>query len=98
MKRHYYVCDSVADLEKVESQLREAGLEVPQLHVYSPDDKAAEVDAHEVHEVTDFTKRDVIRSGLIGVGFGAAGAAVVLGSAYTFGWAQTSLGWMQPQF
>lgn len=94
MKRHYYICDNVSDLEKVENQLREAGIESPQLHVYSPETKAAEVDAHEVHEVSDFTKRDVVRSGFIGVGIGAAGALVVLGSTYAMGWHQSEIGWM----
>ncbi|MGB5324800.1 MAG: magnesium transporter [Pseudomonadales bacterium] len=93
MKRHYYICDSVTDLEKVERQLREAGIEAPQLHVFSPDEKAAEVDAHGVSGVTDFTKRDVVRSGFIGVGIGAIGAVVVLGSAYAMGWSNSSIGW-----
>ncbi|MBT8140007.1 MAG: NAD/FAD-utilizing enzyme [Gammaproteobacteria bacterium] len=93
MKRHYYICDNVADLETIENQLKSAGIETPQLHVYSPDAKAAEVGGAAVHEVTDFTKRDVIRSGFIGVGIGAIGALLVLGSAYAMGWVQSGAGW-----
>ncbi|MBT8148646.1 MAG: NAD/FAD-utilizing enzyme [Gammaproteobacteria bacterium] len=93
MKRHYYICDNLNDLERVENQLRDSGIETPQLHVYSHDDTAAEVDSHEVHEVTDFTKRDVVRSGFIGVGIGVLGAVFVLACTGLMGWANSPIGW-----
>ena len=93
MKRHYYICDSLDNIEQVESQLRNGGIESPQLHVYSHDDASAEVESHQVHSVTDFTKRDVVRSGSIGIVIGAIGAVFVLACAQFLGWANSSVGW-----
>lgn len=94
MNRHYYISDNLDDLERVEDELQNQGIEGPQIHVYSRDDTEAEVAEHHLHEVTDFTKRDVVHSALIGFGIGAIGAALVLVAAYTLGWTESAAGWI----
>ena len=94
MNRHYYISDNLDDLEKVEQELQSAGIEAPQLHVYSAAETTADADAHHLHEVSDFTKRDVIHSGFIGLGIGIAGALALLAIVYVFGWIESSAGWM----
>ena len=98
MNRHYYISDNLDDLELIETELQEQGIESPQLHVYSRDDMSAEVDAHHLHEVTDFTKRDIIHSGFIGFGIGVAAAALVLALFYFLGWTESAVGWVPAIF
>lgn len=93
MNRHYYISDNLKDLERVESELQALGINSPQLHVYSRDDISAEVDAHELHQVTDFSKRDVIHSGLTGLAIGTACATVLLIVVYLFDWNDSTIGW-----
>lgn len=95
MNRHYYISDNLDDLERVEFDLQERGVSTPQLHVFSPGDGGtiADVEAHHLHEVTDFTKSDVVHSGMIGLGIGAIAACLVLLLAHFLGWAETAAGW-----
>ena len=94
MNRHYYISDNLDDLEHVEAELQAQGIDAPQLHVYSRDKDTADADLHHLHEVNDFTKRDVVHSGLIGFGIGAAGAILILVIAYMLGWTESAVGWI----
>ena len=94
MLRHYYISDNLDDLELIEKELEAAGIDTPQLHVFSGDAQQADVEEHHLHEVSSFMKRDVVRSGLIGFGIGLVAATLLLLAAYFFGWAETSVGWM----
>lgn len=76
MKRHYFITDDLNDLEAVEVELENAGIDVEQIHVLSDDN--AFVETHHLHAVDSISRKDVIRSGLIGMGIGIVGAAVVL--------------------
>ncbi|MFT6387145.1 MAG: hypothetical protein ACJAUP_000515 [Cellvibrionaceae bacterium] len=98
MNRHYYISDKLDDLERVELELQKQGIGSPQLHVFSREDTTAAADAHHLHEVTDFTKRDVIHSGFIGLGIGLLGSVVVLGAFHWFGWNDSPVGWMPAIF
>jgi|SRR5690606_1751123 len=90
MKRHYFISDSLDDLEQVELELEERGLIKPQIHVLS--DNESEIVAHHLHPVTDFMKTDVINSGLWGLCIGLIGASLVVASTALMGWAET-IGW-----
>lgn len=90
MNRHYFVSDSLDDMEQVETELEQAGVVTPQIHVLSKDESG--VESHHLHGVTDFMKTDVIRSGLIGLAIGVVGALIVLGLAYFNQW-PAAIGW-----
>lgn len=93
MLRYYYISDNLSDLEIVESELQEEGFESPQLHVLSHDDHRAEVKEHNVHEVNDFMKKDVVHSGFTGITFGAVCAVAILLLAFVMGWVNLEAGW-----
>ena len=98
MNRYYYISDNLKDLESVQTELKERGIESPQLHLYTRDDMSAEVDSLNLHEVTDFTKRDIIRSGFIGFGIGVVAATLVLALFYFLGWTKFAAGWVPAIF
>ncbi|WP_375739275.1 magnesium transporter [Pseudomonas boanensis] len=92
MQRHYYVSDNLNDLEKVESELEACGIDHEQIHVLSERD--AEVEKHQLHDVSSVMKRDLVHSSLIGVGIGLALAVLMLLVAWFSGWTETSVGWV----
>ncbi len=94
MNRHYYISDNLNDLEQVEAELAGAGIESPQIHVYSRSDDVADAESHRLHEVADFSKSDVVHSGLIGFIIGGIGALAVLLIAYFMGWTESAVGWI----
>ena len=83
MKRHYYISDDLNDLEKLEIELEKAGVDVEQIHCLSNDD--AYLETHHLHAVDSISKKDVVRSGLIGLLIGLAGAAAILFLSSHFG-------------
>ena len=91
--RHYYISDELDDLETVETELEDKGIETPQIHVLSLDDTAVENHVH-LHDVTSFMKSDVIRSGEWGALIGVIGAALVLSVAYLMNLTDSIVGWM----
>lgn len=91
--RHYFISDSLDDLEVVEEQLESAGVSTPQIHVLTSHD--AELDHHEhLHRVQSFMKKDILHSTLIGAVFGVCGCVLVLAVAYFAGWTKTAAGWI----
>ena len=42
MKRHYFISDDLDDLERIEEELEQRGINTPQIHVLSKDDAAVE--------------------------------------------------------
>lgn len=91
--RHYFISDSLDELEVVEQELERQGVETPQIHTLSLDDTGAENHVN-LHDVSSFMKKDVIRSGELGALIGAIGAALVLGVAYFAGWSSSVAGWV----
>ena len=75
MKRHYYVSEDLAELEKLEHELEDSGLGTEQIHVLS--EREAELEEYDLNPVDSISKKDVIRSGLIGLGVGLVGAALM---------------------
>lgn len=98
MNRHYYISNNLEDLKRVGIELMEQGIDSPQLHVYSGEKTAIDTDAHDLHEVSDFSKRDIVHSGFVGFLVGLAAAAIVLSIFYFMGWTHSLVGWMPAIF
>jgi hypothetical protein len=92
MLRHYFISNSLDDLEVFEEQLEAAGVPTPQIHVLSRND--AEVEHHHhLHEVQSFMKNDIIHLTMRGAVVGICAFVLVLVVAYLAGWTQTAAGW-----
>lgn len=91
--RHYFISNSLDDLEVLEEQLEAAGVSTPQIHVLSRND--AEVEQHRhLHEVQSFMKQDIVHSTELGAVVGLGAFVLVLALAYFAGWTETAAGWM----
>lgn len=91
--RHYFISNSLDDLEVFEEQLEAAGVATPQIHVLSRND--AEVGNHRhLHEVQSFMKQDIVHWTLRGAAVGLCAFLLVLCAAYFTGWTDTAAGWM----
>jgi hypothetical protein len=95
--RHYFISDSLDDLERVEQELEQQGVETAQIHTLSLDDTAAETHVH-LHDVSSLMKKDVIRSGELGALVGAIGAVLVVGISYFAGLTISPAGWIPTIF
>ena len=93
MLRHYFISDSLDDLELFEEQLEAAGVSRPQIHVLSSDDAAVEHHAR-LHPVRSFMKNDVVRSTVLGALVGICVFVLALTVAYLAGWTQSAAGWV----
>ncbi len=65
MNRHYYISDNLDELERLEAELEASGIATEQIHVLS--EKDAETGQRHLHEVSPFMKKDVVRSGRVGL-------------------------------
>ena len=93
MLRHYFVSDSLDDLEVFEEQLEAEGVSTAQIHVLSRND--AEVEHHHhLHEVQSFMKNDIIHLTMRGAFVGICAFVLVLSFAYFAGWTNSAAGWM----
>ncbi len=92
MNRHYYISNDLDDLENIENELEASGINTEQIHVLSEND--ADVEQHQLHDVTSFMKKDVVHSGEIGAVVGIVLAIVVLGGAYLSGLTESPAGWI----
>lgn len=87
MKRHFYISDSLDELDHVEEDLENKGITTPHIHVLSFDD--ADVAHHEhLHEVEAVLRTDVVHGTEIGAVIGVLAAAAVLAIAYFTGWGE----------
>lgn len=91
--RHYFISDSLDDLDVFEQELEAKDVDTVQIHVLSLDDTGAENHVH-LHDVTSIMKKDVIRSGEWGLGIGVVASALVLTVAYLSGWTSSAAGWV----
>ncbi|MFB1014414.1 MAG: NAD/FAD-utilizing enzyme, partial [Alteromonadaceae bacterium] len=64
MIRHFYITDSIEQLEEVELELESNGFTEPQIHVLSDND--TEIEAHHLHPVESVLKQDVVHSTEVG--------------------------------
>ncbi|MDA7768769.1 NAD/FAD-utilizing enzyme, partial [Porticoccaceae bacterium] len=59
MRRHFYICNNLDELELVEKELENHGISTPHIHVLSLDD--GEVARHSrLHEVEAVLRTDVV--------------------------------------
>jgi len=91
MDRYFFISGDLDDMDRVEKELENAGVTTAQIHVLSKDDEG--VARRDLHEVHDFMKTDVVRSGLRGAILGVIAATVVLLFAY-YSSATDSVGWL----
>lgn len=92
MNRHYYISDNLDELERLEAELEASGIATEQIHVLS--EKDAETGQRHLHEVSPFMKKDVVRSGRVGLLVGLVLAIVAVAFAYASGWTETAAGWI----
>jgi len=93
MQRHYFISNSLDDLEVLEEQLEAAGISTPQIHVLSRSD-AEVANHHHLHEVQSFMKRDVVHSTLRGAAVGICAFLLVPFVAHYAGWTDSAVGWL----
>lgn len=93
MLRHYFISNSLDDLEVLEEQLEAAGVATPQIHVLSRNDAEVE-NHHHLHAVQSFMRRDIVRTTERGAVVGLCAFVLVLSVAYLAGWTETAAGWM----
>lgn len=77
MVRHFYVCDDLDDLDRLEKELEEDGVYRPQIHVLSNDDTGVDTRKH-LHNIEAVLKYDVVHGVSVGAIVGFVLAAVVL--------------------
>lgn len=81
MKRHYFISDSLDDLDRIEDELEHRGVATPQIHVLSKDDAGVETHKH-LHNIEAVFKQDVVNGTMLGAALGLIAAALVIVVAY----------------
>jgi len=77
MKRHYFISDSLDDLDSIEQRLEKRGIVRSQIHVLSRDDAGVENHDH-LHNIESVLKFDVVHGTMLGAIAGFALAIVTL--------------------
>ena len=83
MKRHFYLSLDLDDLERIEAELEEQGLAMPQIHVISADEVG--LDNHKLNQVHQWFQTDVVHSTLKGAMVGVVVAGMIITAAYSLG-------------
>lgn len=91
--RHYFISDDLDDLDQLEVQLEEVGIESPQIHVLTHDHTGV-ADHHHLHEVASPLETNVVHHWEVGALLGLVGAALVLAFGYYSGLTQAASGWI----
>jgi hypothetical protein len=81
MKRHYFISDDLDDLERIEQELEQRGINKPQIHVLSKDDGAVDRHRH-LHNIGSILKQDIVHGTLTGAMLGVLSAGFVLAVGY----------------
>ena len=77
MRRHFYICNNLDELEIVEKELENNGISTPHIHVLSLDD--GEVARHSrLHEVEAVLRTDVVHGTEVGALIGVLASATIL--------------------
>lgn len=91
MNRHYYISDNLDELERLEAELEASGIATEQIHVLSERTRRP---ASAICTKSPFMKKDVVRSGRVGLLVGLVLAIVAVAFAYASGWTETAAGWI----
>jgi len=92
MLRHYYIVDSLDELEILEHELQSYGIDKPRIHTLTNSDSS--LGHHHLYEVDNSLKQGLINSGDIGTMIGVIAAAVILLLTYFLNWYSGPLGGM----
>ncbi|MFT5805870.1 MAG: tetrahydromethanopterin S-methyltransferase subunit F [Moritella dasanensis] len=92
MLRHYYIIDSLDELEMIEHELQSLGIDKGQIHTLTNDDKS--LGKHYLYQVDNSLKKGLIKSGDIGAAIGIMFAITILLLTYIQGWYLGPLGGM----
>ncbi len=92
MIKHYYIADSLDELEQIEQELESAGVKESHIHILS--DNPADVENHHLHMVNSLQQQDTVHSAEVGALVGVIGAIFVLMLAYFMGWTNSAVGWL----
>jgi hypothetical protein len=84
MLRHYYIVDSVDELEIIEHELQSYGIDKGQIHTLTNKDKS--LGKHHLYEVDNSLKKGLIKTSDIGIAIGILCAAAILLLTYIQGW------------
>lgn len=95
MKRHFYLSDDLSDLESLEHELEDAGVDAEQIHIMSNDE--AELENRHLRAVGSISKKDVIRAGSMGFGIGLLLVSFILLVSLQMGLNETDA-WMPIMF
>lgn len=90
--RLFFVADNLETMKAAESELASRGIDRDQTHSLSLAPEA-ENPSLALHTVADLTRKDLLRSGLLGATLGAVLGIAVLGGTYALGWHTTAAGW-----
>lgn len=74
LTRYFFISTNLDDLEHFGTDLENAGVVTPQIHVLT--DNEDEAHRHHVHQVTPFMKRDIVHSAIAGAAVGVCLAVV----------------------
>ena len=77
MIRHFYICDDLDELDRLEKELEDDGVYRPQIHVLSNDDTGVE-NHRNLHNIEAVLKFDVVRGVIAGAIVGVFLSATVL--------------------
>ncbi|GIC76554.1 hypothetical protein [Moritella sp. F3] len=92
MLRHYYIVDSLDEVEIIEHELQSYGIDKNHIHTLTNDDKS--LVHHHLYEVDNSLKKGLIKPGDIGAAIGIVCAATILLLTYFQGWYLGPLGGM----
>ncbi len=81
MNRHYFISDSLDDLDRIEVELEQKGIHKPQIHVLSKDDTGVDMHKH-LHNIESVFKQNVVNGTIVGAMLGALAAALVMAVGY----------------
>lgn len=86
MKNLMFITDDITELEATEKKLEERGIPRSHIHVFTKHE--ADLEKRDIPSLNDFSKRDVVRSGIYGAALGAllSGALVVV--SWLMGWTE----------
>ncbi|QFI36617.1 hypothetical protein FR932_01590 [Moritella marina ATCC 15381] len=92
MLRHYYIIDSLDELDIIEHELQSFGIDKSQTHTLTNDDES--LSKHHLYQVDDALKKGLMKNGDIGAAIGMLVAVSILLMTYIQGWYLGPLGGM----
>lgn len=86
MKNLMFITDDLDELEATEKKLEDKGIPRSHIHVFSKNE--AKLERRDIPSLNDFSKRDVVRSGLYGALLGGFLSGTFLMTSWALGWTE----------